>query len=208
MSRDLERTLQPIVDEAVKQAFGVRIAELSEDLSARLQNPLSGFTVDPHVPYKQAKKQFRKEYIRKLLRINYGNISEVARQANVDRRSIHRLIKETGVDVGKIRHDMERSYDVQTQSVSSVISSVLDSYKSVLHPTKLSEAYRNVPVLSKAIIDQLPEQPLPLDTAEEEFEQEYLRRALALHGTVPITAKKIGIRYETLHRKCKKFGLA
>lgn len=211
--RGLERALHdrvlPVVDEAVKQALGVRIAELSDDLAARLESPIAGFVIDPSIPFKQAKKQFRREYLRKLLRINYGNISEVARVAKLDRRSIHRLVKEVGLNVEKIRHDMERSYDVQQQGISHVITSVLDSYRSVLHPEKLSEAYRSVSAMSKNILDNLPEEPTSLDIAEEEFEQEYLRKALALYGgNVPFTAKKIGLRYETLHRKCKKFGLA
>ena len=83
--RDLERTLQvkPVVEEVVKQTLGIRIAELSDDLSAKLESPIAGFVVDPNIPFKQAKKQFRREYIRKLLRINYGNISEVARLAKL-----------------------------------------------------------------------------------------------------------------------------
>lgn len=209
--RDLERTLQvkPVVDAAVKQALGVRIAELSDDLSAKLESPIAGFVVDPSVLFKQAKRQFRREYIRKLLRINYGNISEVARQAKLDRRSVHRLVKETGLNVQKIRHDMEKSYDVQQKGISDIISTVLDSYKSVLHPAKLSEAYRNVSLMSKSILDHLPGEPVPLGEAEAEFEQEYLRKALAAHnGNVTLTARSIGLRYETLHRKCKKLGLA
>lgn len=209
--RDLERTLQvkPVVDAAVKQALGIRIAELSDDLSAKLESPIAGFTVDPTILFKQAKKQFRREYLRKLLRINYGNISEVARLAKLDRRSIHRLVKDTGLNVQKIRQDMEKSYDVQQQGVSTIISDVLDSYKSVLHPEKLTEAYRNVSLMSKSILDNLPEEPVPLSEAEDAFEAEYFRKALALHhGNVAHTARKIGLRYETVHRKCKKLGLA
>ena len=209
LERELHHRVKPVVDEAVKRALGVRIAELSDDLSAKLESPIAGFVVDPAVPFKQAKKQFKREYLRKLLRINYGNISEVARISKLDRRSIHRLVKETGLDVQKIRVDMERSYDVQQQGISHLITDVLDSYKSVLHPAKLTEAYRNVSVMSKDILDHLPEDPISFDAAEEAFEEEYLRKALAANGgNVPLTAKKIGLRYETLHRKGKKFGIA
>jgi len=211
MSRkDLERTIQikPVVEEVVKQALGVRIAELSDDLSAKLQSPIAGFVVDIAVPFKEAKRAFCREYIRRLLRINYGNISEVARQAGVDRRSVHRLVKESGLKVAKIRHDMEKSYDVQQQGISDIISTVLESYKTVLHPAKLSEAYRNVSLMSKNILDQLPEEPTSLTEAEAAFELEYFRKALMKYGAVAVAAKAIGLRYETLHRKCKKLGLA
>jgi len=44
--------------------------------------------------------------------------------------------------------------------------------------------------------------------AEQEFEKKYLRQALQENKTITATAKKIGLRYETLHRKLKSLGLS
>ena len=68
--------------------------------------------------------------------------------------------------------------------------------------------YKNVDSVSKDILDELPEKTVTLKQAEELFEKEYLSKALALNdGNVTKTAKKIGLRYETLLRKLKSLGL-
>ena len=60
----------------------------------------------------------------------------------------------------------------------------------------------------KDIIEQLPPKPLTLKDAEQEFEKEFIRMALLDNDlNVTKTAKNIGIRYETLHRKAKQLGL-
>ncbi len=210
MAKELEavvsRKVKPIVESAMQKVLGVTIDELSNDISTKLTNPLAGFVIDPKIPFKQAKRQFKATYLQRLLKINYGNISEVAKQAAVDRRSIHRLVKGT-VDVAKIRREMELAYDIKQQAISHIIEDVLGNYKNVLHPGKLDEMYRNVSTVSKDILESLPEQPVTLKEAEHEFEMEYFKQALKLNGSISQTARAVQLRYESLYRKLKRLGL-
>ncbi len=205
----IQTKIKPILETNLQRVLGVTIEELNKDISSRLQkNPLLDFPIDTSLSFKQAKKQFKNQYLKKLLQIRYGNVSEVAKLADIDRRSIHRIVKETKLNVNKIRHDMARAYDVKKETVHHIIEDVLDSYKEVIHPIKLEKAYANVEGVSKEILDQLPEEPLTLKEAETNFEREFLQKALKENNdNLAQTAKQIGLRYETLHRKIKKLGI-
>lgn len=57
----------------------------------------------PDLPMKRAKDQwnrtFEREYLCSLLKQHGGNISQAARAAGVDRKTIHRLLKKHDLDV-------------------------------------------------------------------------------------------------------------
>lgn len=205
----IQTKIKPILETNLQRVLGVTIEELNKDISSRLQkNPLLDFPIDTNLSFKQAKKQFKNQYLKKLLQIRYGNISEVAKLADVDRRSIHRIVKDAKLNVDKIRHDMAKAYDVKRETIHHIIEDVLNSYKEVIHPVKLEKAYENVTEVSKEVLEQLPEEPLTLKEAETNFEREFLQKALKENNdNLTQTAKQIGLRYETLHRKIKKLGL-
>ncbi len=205
----LKAKVEPIVASTMQRFIGVTIGELAKDLSAKLtKSPLIDFVIDTSVPFKQAKHRFKQDYLRKLLQINYGNVSEVARISGLDRRSIHRIIKEAGIDVAGIRHEMAKAYEIKQAAIGSIIEDVLGNYKEILHPMKFDAMYRAVPELSRDILENLPDEPLTLKQAEKGFEEEYVRKLLKEYdGRVPDAARHAGIRYETLHRKAKKLRL-
>lgn len=203
------RPVKPIVDEAMHRVMGITIDELSRDISDKLKtSPLLMFDISTKLGFKKAKKDFVKRYMKKLLQVNYGNISEVAKIADVDRRSIHRIVRDSDIDVEKIRKDMAKAYEIKQSALNEIIEDVLDNYKTVIHPEKLGVMYKNVPEFSKDILEAMPEKQLTLKDAEEEFEKEFIRKALAENnGSITMTAKKIRLRYETLLRKMKRYGL-
>lgn len=206
---DKKKSVESIVDDAMKPVLGVSIGDLNKDISTKLEkNPLLSFDIDTSLKFKEAKKQFKQQFLRRLLRVTYGNISEVAKRARVDRRSIHRIVKDAGINVAKIREEMIKPYQIRQKAVGDVIEDVLENYRTVIHPQKIAEVYKQVSNVSKDILDELPEKPISLKEAEEEFEREYLRKALVENsGSITKTAKKIGIRYETLIRKLKSLGV-
>jgi len=205
----VKKDIKPIVDNSLHRFLGVSIDELNRDITTKLErSPLIDFDIDTSIPFKRAKKKFKKEYLKRLLQINYGNVSEVARIADVDRRSIHRIVKEANIDVDNIRKEMAKAYVIRQDAIGNIIENVLDNYKEVLHPGRLNSLYHSVSEVSKDILDQLPPKPMTLKEAESEFEKEFIRSALLDNDlNVSKTAKMIGIRYETLHRKAKKLGL-
>jgi DNA-binding NtrC family response regulator len=213
MSKNLElvirKRVKPIITSKMHEVLGVTIEELNEDITEKLQkNPLLDFPIDTSMPFKQAKKKFKKQYLRRVLQIYYGNVSEAAKVVDMDRRTLHRIAKEEGIEVKGIRQKMAKVYHIKEHAISGVIEETLDQYKGVIHPEKLDNAYHHVSDVSKEIMESLPEKPPTLKEAEEEFEKRFLKKALQEHNkNITRTAAKIGLRYETLHRKAKKYGL-
>ncbi len=201
--------LKELVTTATSKFLGVKVQELNKDISSKLtQSSLVGVDINTDLDFKQAKKRFKRDYLKKLLQLKLGNISEVARLTKTNRRSVHRLINEFDIDVNKIKKDLLKPYNLKVDAVSHAIEEVLDDYKQVIHPEKLEDMYNNVEHISEDIIKELPEQPLSLKDAEQEFEKRYLLKVLTENNhNISLTAKSIGLRYETLHRKLKSLGL-
>ena len=213
MDKPLEKIvfdkLQPLVDNVMQKFMGVTIGELGKDISSKLkQNPLLGFEIDTLKDFKTAKKNFKNQYIKRLLLTHYGNISEVARIAEVDRRSVHRFVVQARLNAKKIRKDMWKPSYLRQEALSSVISDVLKDYSEILHPIKIEQAYKDISKISKDIIKELPEEPMTLKEAEREFEKQYLQKVLeGENHNISRVAKRIKLRYETLHRKLKSLGI-
>jgi DNA-binding NtrC family response regulator len=201
--------VKPIVEHAMQTFLGVSINELNHDITEKLKkSPLLNIKPDLSLPYKEAKKKFKKEFLKKLLRAHYGNISEVAKIADIDRRSIHRLINETQLDAKAIRQELPKPYQVKHDAVAGIIEDVVDSYKAVIHPDVVEQVYGHVDQVSENILKDLPEQKVTMKDAELEFDKAYLKRALKRNTySITKTAKAIGLRYETLHRKLKGLGI-
>lgn len=204
-----KKDVEDIVDEAMHKVLGVSIDELNKDISVKLsRSALLDFTIDTKLGFKKAKKRFKQDFLKKLLRITYGNISEVALKAGIDRRSIHRIVKDAGINVSKIRDEMIKPYEIKQKAVGNIIEEVVDTYKNIIHPGKIQSVYRQMNTVTKDILDELPEKPIRLKEAEEMFEREFIKKAIKENqGSITATAKKIGLRYETLLRKMKKLGL-
>lgn len=92
------RELQNVIERTVSLAMpGAEIgaADLPEELSAQHEG-WAGYTISADRPYHEAKAEalsvFEREYLRDLLSRNSGNISRAARQAGIDRKTIHRML--------------------------------------------------------------------------------------------------------------------
>ena len=214
MAKNLEKTIEervtPLLDDAMLKYLGVHVTEIKVDISDRLRkSPLLDIDIDTRSPFKKAKRAFRKAYVQRLLRLHFGNVSEVARISGLDRRSIHRLIGAHKLRVQQFRTELMRSDYIKRQAVRSIIESTLDSYKQSIHPGRFQQLYKQAPSLSRDIVKELPERPVSLKVAERAFERRYFNKILAEHkGTLAQLAKRVGLRYETLHRKLKTLNLS
>jgi DNA-binding NtrC family response regulator len=211
--KDLEQTLdkkiRPVLDKAMQDYLGVNVKNIETDISDELKkNPLLEISVNTSLNYKDAKKEFKKAYISHLLRLNFGNVSEVARIAHIDRRSIHRMISEFKVKIDDFRKDLFRAEYIKKMEVKNIIENVLDNYKKIIQPDKLEALYNKAPELSADIVKELPENPMSLKDAEDYFDKKYLRKKLKENDwNISKTARNIGLRFETLFRKIKKLGI-
>lgn len=207
--RELEKIVdvkvKPILDKAMQKSLGLTISEIEADISGKLKDPMSEYHVDLTLKFKDAKRKFKKEYLAKLLRVCMGSVDRAARMAGVDRRTIHRLINETKIDVTALRESADY---VKQLSVKELIEHSLEQYKSSLNQQKYEVLYKKAPELSKEIVAQLPKDVEPLKVAEEKFERSYLKKSLEIHkNNISKTARSIGLRFETLHRKMKKLEI-
>ncbi|HEX2207647.1 MAG TPA: sigma-54 dependent transcriptional regulator [Longimicrobium sp.] len=93
------RELQNMVERIVSLCLPgqeITAEDLPEELSARPTNGRSSAPVSANEPFHEAKTEaiaiFEKEYLRDLLRRHNGNISQAARTAGIDRKTIHRML--------------------------------------------------------------------------------------------------------------------
>lgn len=205
LERVVEKRIKPLLDSAMHRYLGVHVSEIEKDISDKLkQGALLLVDIDTSIPFKKAKRLFKKTYVLRLAKRFFGNVSEIAKISGMDRRSIHRIIAETKLSMPKFRKEVEQLEYVRKSAVEEVITSTLDAYKSVLNREKLDSLYSSASELSKDILKELPERELALKEALREFERAYLKKALEQHNhNISQTARAIGLRFETLHRKLK-----
>ena len=220
--KSLEATIKdrvaPLVEEIMEKSWGITIPQIESDITDKLKNPLLQMYVPSHVNFMQAKKLFKTEFLKKELTQHLGNVSQLAKSLGIDRRSIHRAIKEFDLETKDFRKVLreisgERAEEskvesLQEQMIDKTIRSALEEYKQFIQPQQLEKFYAEVPKLSRNIAEFLPQHDMGWKQAEREFEKQFLFRALEeQQGDVAKTAKKLKIRPETLYRKIKKLGL-
>jgi DNA-binding NtrC family response regulator len=209
LDKVLKDKVEPMVQEAMHRFMGITVPEISSDITDSIEkNPMISYNIDTSLSFKQAKRAFKKEFLKRMLQTNLGNVSLVAKVTGLDRRTIHRDIRGLNIDVKKIRNEMIRTEYYQKEAVDSILRNTLDNYKQAIQPQKLEKMYEKVGELSEDIVKTLPLKEMQWDDAEKEFEKEFIKKALAENnGNVSLTARKIRLRYETLHRKIKKLGI-
>jgi DNA-binding NtrC family response regulator len=209
LEKVMREKITPMIEQSLHRYLGVTISELNKNLSDRIEaNPLISFDINTALSFKAAKKLFKKQFLQNLIRNHYGNISEVARIAGIDRRSVHRAVQELRIDVAKVRKEMLRPDYYRKEALDGIFRQTLDTYKGVIHPDKLENIYRHMPSLAENIAKELPIEEMALKDAEKEFERQYLKKALSENKwNISAAARKIKLRFETLHRKIKKLGI-
>ena len=231
----VKEKVAPLVEETMEKSWGITIPQIESDIADKLKNPLLQLYIPRNLNFPQAKKLFKTEFLKQELIQHLGNVSQVAKSLGIDRRSIHRAIKEFDLEPKEFRK-INRQREVQTlqkiklgfemqgsieekadvplaeqgqeEMIGKTIRSALEEYKQFIQPQQLEKFYAEVPRLSRNIAEFLPHQDLSWKEAEREFEQQFLSRSLKeFAGDVVKTAKKLKIRPETLYRKIKKWGL-
>ena len=208
LEKVIDQKVKPMIDDAMHRFLGISINEIATDISDRLKkNPIFDFDIDTSMPYRQAKKLFRRHYLDRLLKTHYGNISKVASISGLNRRTVHRLIKSLQLEIEKFREELPKQYQIRHDAVKNVIDSTLGIYKAIIRPEKLEEAYKQTSTLTKDILKELPLQAPSWKDAQREFEKKFFSKLKEEEKNISKLAKKLGLRYETLHRKMKKIGL-
>lgn len=208
--QDLEEAIKgkvfPLLEETMEKNWGITIPKLETDITDSLKNPQLNIYIPPHLNFNQAKNHFKGEFVKRELRLNKGNVSQLAKLLGINRRSVHRVIKDLNIDKSKdpLLSKEEYHQDVIGQSIKST----LDQYKQIIHPQQMEKMYQEVDTLSRNIAKFIPFEELSWKDAEREFERQFLQQALRENDNhIGKTAQKMELRVETLYRKIKKLGL-
>ena len=210
--KDLETTLkekvEPLLEETMEKHLGITIPKIEADISDKLKQPALNIYIPFKLSFSKAKKFFKKEFIKKELQTHQGNISQLAKSLDLDRRSIHRVIKNLGIKIKELRLKTISPKQYQEEIISKTIRSTLQPYEEIIQPQKMEKMYEELGSLSRNIAKFLPREEITWKQAEKEFEKQFLEHVLEEYQwNVSQTAKKIKLRPETLHRKIKKLHL-
>ena len=208
MSETLESLManKKKLENMMHKYLGFSDNELYQDITEKMNDSFLDFDIISSLNYKRAKDEFTKRYFARLLRKHKGNITLAAKEANVHRRTIHRVIKKYKIDLFELRSYTTKEY---TSKVESVIESYLKNNEYQLKNDKLYVLYKNIPSLTKEIIDQIYfDTSFTFAKAKNEFERRFIFRALERNNhNVLKTSRESGIRPETIHRKIKKIKI-
>ncbi len=195
--------VEPVVREAMSKFLGVTVNEINEDISSKIIEGNIDYDVDVNISFKKAKEMFKMAFLINILQHTNGNISEAARIGAIDRRSIHRLIEQFKIDVNKLRTQPYHFDDTKKEMyVKGVVEETLGTYD--ITKAKSKDVNENV---TKSIATKIPDIRLTFDEATDMFEKKYFSEAIKKWDNQKVCAKKIGLRYETLHKKLKDLEL-
>jgi DNA-binding NtrC family response regulator len=210
--RDLEEALKdkvaPIIEGSMEKHWGMVIPKIEEDITDKLkQNTLELF-IQWDLPFDEAKKRFKKDFFKRELLRHHGNVSQLAKFLGINRRSVHRVVKDLGITVAKTQPMEKYATIVHEDLIKKTIQGAIDQYKEVIKGEKIEKLYKDLPEISKSIASSLPHKEFTWKQAEVEFEREYFKHHLLLNnGSKTETARNTGLRIETVSRKLKKLGL-
>ena len=210
--RDLEDTIKekvaPLLDETMEKSWGFTIPKVGSDITDQLKEAHLSIYIPLDLSFQEAKKFFKKEFLKKELKIHLGNISQLAKTLGLDRRSIHRTIKDLEINVNELREERDTLERSQEELINQTIKRSLEHYKGIIQKEKMAKMYEALPNLSRNIAKFIPHQDWTWKEAEKEFEKQFFKHALKQNqGKISETAHQIGIRIETLHRKVKRLEL-
>ncbi|HLC89103.1 MAG TPA: helix-turn-helix domain-containing protein [Candidatus Nanoarchaeia archaeon] len=204
----VKEKITPLLEETMEKSWGITIPKIEEDIADRLLKPQLHVYIASNTTFKKAKQFFKKEFIKNELKLHQGNISHLAKMLRIDRRSVHRAIKDLEINVEELRQQQISPEEWQEEFVDQTIRTTLDRYKEIIQPQKMEQMYGQLSHLSRNIAKVLPHQELTWKEAENEFEKQFITHALEENRKeISQTAKKIEIRVETLYRKIKKLGI-
>jgi len=207
---DLEETVKArvisLLEETLGKNLGVVVPKMEEDITDKLGQSQTAMYIPSGLSFNQAKKKFQEQFLKRELRAHFGNVSVVARVLGVNRRSIHRAIREHRIDVRRVKTGPGEN--LFKEEVDRSIRSTLDHYREIFNPLKMEKLYGDVSSLSRDIAEVIPHQDISWREAEEDFERDFLGEALLRNEfNISRTAKQLRLRVETVSRKIKKLGL-
>jgi len=193
------KNISQIVNSVLKMFVGDDMPEINDTISSNLELRLI-LNVNMMKPYREAKKDFLRNYMDDLLVFSFGNVSMAARKAKLNRRHLHRMINELNIDPSTHRKELLKPVEYVKSNVHDIIEETLtDEYESI---------HSNINDISRIIAENI-DGPVSYEEALDFFEKEYFRNALEENNfDIAKTAKFTRTSERTLYRKINKLDIA
>ena len=190
------------VVEAVLKKHTKNVPKVKEDISSNLEFRLL-VTVDLSKPFKQAKKDFLKNYLNDILTLSLGNISLAAKRAQLHRRHLHRIINDLDIDPNVHKKELLKPQEYLRENVHNIIEDTLANFDD---DDRIRQIYSNLDDISVIISKNMG--PVSYDEALELFEKEYIEKALKENNyNISETADAIDMNERTLYRKLSRLNI-
>ena len=190
------------VVEAVLKKHTKNVPKVKEDISSNLEFRLL-VTVDLSKPFKQAKKDFLKNYLNDILTLSLGNISLAAKRAQLHRRHLHRIIINLDIDPNVHKKELLKPQEYLRENVHNIIEDTLANFDD---DDRIRQIYSNLDDISVIISKNMG--PVSYDEALELFEKEYIEKALKENNyNISETADAIDMNERTLYRKLSRLNI-
>jgi DNA-binding NtrC family response regulator len=198
------KNISSVVERAVKKHLLQDIPDLKYNISTNLEFRLV-FPIDTSKSFKQAKKNFLKNYLNDILTLSLGNISMAARKANLNRRHLHRIISELDINPETHRKELLKPAQYLKDNIQNILEETLLNFKP---DEKLRNVYSNLEQISETLAEDMDES-MSYEEAIELFEKEFLGKVLKENNyNISKTAEVLDMSERTLYRKISKLNLA
>ncbi|MBN1503388.1 hypothetical protein JW930_07650 [Candidatus Woesearchaeota archaeon] len=200
------KTISALVDEAL-----LKHTKDSPQLKTKICNDLEFkllFQINFSKPFKQAKKEFVKNYVNNILIFSFGNVSKAAELANINRRHLHRLINQLNVDIDCHRKQMINPVMYMKSNMQNVIEESIEDCKNFIDKDNLESLYSELDDITTVLADNL-DYPSTFEESMDLFERGYIQKVLEEHNfEIGKAAEKLGMSERTLYRKINKLNIS
>ena len=124
----VKEKITPLLEETMEKSWGITIPKIEEDIADRLLKPQLHVYIASNTTFKKAKQFFKKEFIKNELKLHQGNISHLAKMLRIDRRSVHRAIKDLEINVEELRQQQISPEEWQEEVVAQTIRTKFDPF--------------------------------------------------------------------------------
>ena len=194
---NISSVVEAVLKKHAKDAPAVK--DISSNLEFRLL-----VTVDLSKPFKQAKKDFLKNYLNDILTLSLGNISLAAKRAQLHRRHLHRIINDLEINPSTHKKELLKPKEYLRENVHNIIEDTLSNFE---EDDRIRQIYSNLDDISLIISKNMG--PVSYDEALELFEKEYIEKALKENNyNISDTADAIDMNERTLYRKISRLNIA
>jgi DNA-binding NtrC family response regulator len=198
------KNISSLIDAAIKKFTNVDIPKLNENISTNLEFRLL-FPVDLNKPFKEAKKDFLKNYIHDLLILSLGNVSLAAKKASLHRRQLHRIMNDLSIKPDSHRRELLKPSEYMKSNVQDILEETISHISS--EEKKLKSVYSNLEDISSVIANNI-DASMSYEEALMLFEKEFIGKALKENKyDIQKTADLMDVSERTLYRKISKFNL-